>query len=223
MNPRLQKLYTQLQADNSPKILNNETEIDLMIGKPVQGVTLQIDLSQEIKQVIKTIQQQLIQMESTLYLSPLEFAHISFNQVVYWKGTYKLGQIKTWELVQEEFVTKFLALNKTLRAFSIAFQPLIVFPTAIIWAAYDGNDELEKLRELFFEKLPFPTETPKRNHMIHTSLARFKKKLINPQKLMGFVSLQKFDATMKVSEIILRSENLYPSLKTREIARIQLI
>ncbi len=59
--------------------------------------------------------------------------------------------------------------------------------------------------------------------MIHTSLARFKKKLTNPQKLLDFVSLQKFDSTMKVSEIILRRENLYPSLKTREIARIQLI
>ena len=223
MNQRLHNLYLQLQTTNIPKILRNEIEIDTMIGKPIYGVTLQIDLSPEVKQIIKIIQQQLIQIEPTLYLSPLEFAHISFNQVVYWKGTYRSGQVKTWELVQKEFITKFLALNKMLNAFSISFQPLLVFPAAIIWAAFDENDELEKLREVFFAKLPFPPETPKRNHMIPTSLARFKKKLTNPQKLLDFVSLQKFDSTMKVSEIILRRENLYPSLETREIARIQLI
>lgn len=91
MNTRLQKLYKKIAVENREKILRNDIEIDGNIGNQIQGVTLQIDLSDEVKQSVKTIQQELTTIElKSLYLTPLEFAHISFNQVVYWNGHYQL-------------------------------------------------------------------------------------------------------------------------------------
>lgn len=223
MNTRLQKLYKKIAVENREKILRNDIEIDGNIGNQIQGVTLQIDLSDEVKQSVKTIQQELTTIElKSLYLTPLEFAHISFNQVVYWNGHYQLDIKKTWESISQEFIEKFTSLNKAFPYFSITFTRLVAAYGAIIFCAEDETDKLEKLRESFFKLLPFPKETPKRNHMVHTSIARYTTKFTNPEKLLQFIENADYNIPMIISEIILRNENRYPSLDTTEITRIKL-
>ena len=38
-----------------------------------------------------------------LLLTPRPFQHISFNQVVYWGGQYKLGHDQTWTTIEQKF------------------------------------------------------------------------------------------------------------------------
>lgn len=223
MNQRLNHIYDKLYTDHQEKFLMNDLEVDDMWGRSIKGVTLQIDLSEEIRNAVGKLQEELSKLEpETLLLSPRSFQHISFNQVVYWGGNYKLGHDQTWEAIEKNFLTKFQNLDNVFSAFIISFVRLIPLTSSIIWCAVDDHDELQKLRIALKEKLSFPEETTKENTFIHTTIARYKSKFRNPHRIFQFLEEYSTSVSMKVSEIILRKENQYPSLHATELARIRL-
>ena len=223
MNQRLNTLYANIEISNYNKFLRNEVEIDPMIGKSIHGTTLQIELSEKVKNIICAFQEKLVRLEpEALFVTPRLNQHISFNQVVFWNGKYTLGVSETWKQIETKFVKNFQELNYVFNAFPITFSKLIATTGAIIWCAFDENDELETLRNDFYHRLPFPEERCKSNHFIHTSVVRFQKKLSNPQRILELVRDFSQKATMKVKDIVLLKECRYPSLNTQEVARISL-
>jgi len=60
------------------------------------------------------------------------------------------------------------------------------------------------------------------NHIIHTTVARYKHTLNNPQRIYDYVQSKNDTVSMKVKKIILRKENIFPSIQTEEIAQIEL-
>lgn len=224
MNTRLQKLYASIETSNKKKFLKNKVKLDNTWGTSIWGMTLQIDLCEEVKDVLDSYQQALAKLESDNFLLlPRQYQHISFNQVVFWDGEYKLGKQKTWADISVEFVRSFEKQDKKLRSFQITFSKLIATTGGIIWCAYDDNDQLESLREKFLEVLPFPKETTKLNHIIHTTVARHKSKLNNPEAVLDYIDRQKDSTQMTVDKIVLRKELIFPSIKTEEISSIELI
>ena len=224
MNTRLQNLYSSIEKLNKEKFLNNEIELDKTWGKSIWGVTLQIDLGKEVKDKLVSYQQKLDELEpKNLLLLPREYQHISFNQVVFWGGDYKLDTEKTWENVSTEFLKAFKKQDKKHNSFQIRFFRLIATTGGIIWCGYDENDELEKLREEFLKKLPFPEETTKLNHITHTTVARYKNKLKSPKTVFDFTKKQNDPIPMIVNKIILRKELVFPSIKTKDLAQIELV
>ena len=224
MNTRLQNLYSSIEKPNKEKFLNNEVEIDQTWGNSIWGVTLQIDLGEEVKNKLASYQQELDKLEpNNLLLLPREFQHISFNQVVFWGGEYKLGTEKTWENVAIKFMEAFKKQDRKHNSLQIIFSKLIATTGGIIWCGYDENDELEKLREEFLKQLPFPKETTKLNHIVHITVARYKNKLNQPQTVSEFIEKQTESVYMTVDRIILRKELVFPSIKTEEIAQIELL
>lgn len=205
------------------KFLTNDIEVDTMWGKPIKGITLQIDLSEEVRDAICKLQDKLCALEPKAFLlTPRPFQHISFNQVVYWGGSYKIGHDQTWASIEKDFLTKFLACNNMFPSFKISFMTIIPMTSAIIWAAVDDHDEMQTLRATLKEKLPFPIETTKENTFIHTTVARYKTKLRDPHRVLKLLEKHQTPFTMEVKKIILRKENLYPSLHTTDLARIRL-
>lgn len=223
MNNRLQAIYDFLEKDHTGKFLQNDLELDTMWGKSIKGVTLQIDLSEEIRNAVGNLQEDLSKLEPKALLhTPRPFQHISFNQVIFWGDTYTLGHDQAWTAIKKDFLNKFQALDNSLPSFSISFIKLIPITSAIIWAAVDEHDEMQKLRATLKEKLSFPIETTKDNTFIHTTVARYKTKLRDPHRVFQLLENYQTPIAMKVNEIILRKENLYPSLNTTELARIRL-
>ncbi len=223
MNQRLITIYEGLSAKRHEGFLTNNVEIDAMWGKPIKGVTLQIDLSVEVRDAVCNLQSELSKLEpKALLLTPRPFQHISFNQVVYWGDTYNLGHDQTWATIEEDFLTKFRECDNRFPSFPISFIKLIPMTSAIIWAALDEHDEMQILREVLKTKLPFPTETTKGNTFIHTTVARYKTKLRDPHRVYRLSVNHQVPVPMEVKEIILKKENLYPSLDTTELARIRL-
>ncbi len=224
MNPRLQQQYSNIEQQNKDKFLQNEIELDTTWGKPVWGVTLQIDLAENVRDVLCKYQGELSELEpDNLLLLPRQYQHISFNQIVFWGGQYTLGTQGTWESIKDEFVPALQNLDKTLSSFKVSFSKLIATTGGIVWCAYDQNDEMEKLRDEFLKRLPFPTETTKLNHIIHTTIARYKHKLNDTQKVFDFVISKTESVEMTVNKIILRNELIFPSIKTENLAEIELI
>ena len=82
------------------------------------------------------------------------------------------------------------------------------------WNIYEKN---------FLKILPFPKETSKLNHIIHTTVARYKNKLADPGKILDFVDNNNRPAEMTVNKIILRNELVFPSIKTESLAEIGLV
>lgn len=223
MNQRLQKIYDEITFQNREAFLQNQVVPDINWGKKINGATLQINLSGPVKDHIQKYQEDLLRLEAnSLLLSPRPFQHISFNQVVYWNGHYSKGVSATWDELEREFVNKFKQLDNKFPSFPITFYKLIAHTNAIIWCAYDENDELESLRNQLFNLLTFPKETEKRNHIIHTTIARYKQKLNNPSQILDYVNSHIEKVAMNITAIVLRKENQYPSLNTREITSIQL-
>lgn len=223
MNQRLIDIYDGFALKNHEKFLANDVEFDDMWGKPIKGVTLQIDLSEEVRDNVCKLQEKLTKLEPEALLPTLRpFQHISFNQVVYWGGNYKLGHDQAWAAIEKDFLAKFQKLDNKLSSFPISFVKLIPMTSAIIWAAVDDHDEMHTLRLAFKAKLPFPIETTKENSFIHTTVARYKTKLRDPHRIFQLLENYQTPISMEVKKIILRKENQYPSLNTTELARIRL-
>ena len=223
MNQRLIAQYSSIEAQNRDKFLQNQLDLDTTWGKSIWGMTLQIDLGEEVKDQIAKYQKDLEELESgNLLLLPRELQHISFNQVVFWGGEYKLGTEGTWNSISEVFLSAFKGLDNLYSPFTVTFSKLIATTGGIIWCATDENDELENLRNEFLAKLPFPPETTKLNHIIHTTIARYKNKLNHPRRVTEYISSHSESVPMKVDQIILKKELVFPTIKTEEIAKISL-
>lgn len=224
MNQRQLEQYQEMELQNKEIFLNNDLEIDATWGKEIWGVTLQIDLAENVRDVLCEYQNELNQLEpDNLLLLPRQYQHLSFNQVVFWGGEYALGNEGTWNSITDDFTEAFLKKNQTFESFEITFSKLIATTTGIVWTATDTADQLEDLRKIFLRELPFPTETTKRNHIIHTTVARYSNKLNNPQRLLSYIEEQNKEVGMQVKEIILRKELMFPSIETEEIARVSLV
>ncbi len=221
MNQRLVDQYKEMELQNKEKFLNNDLELDTTWGKEIWGVTLQIDLSEKVRDVLCEYQDDLDQLEpNNFLLLPRQYQHISFNQVVFWGGQYSLGNEGTWNSVTDDFTQSFLKMNQTYQSFEVTFSKLIVTTAGIVWTATDSSDQLEDLRNVFLKELHFPAETTKQNHIIHTTVARYKNKLNDPKKVLSYIEAQNREVTMKIEKIILRKELVFPSIKTEEIASI---
>ncbi len=223
MNRRLTQIYEKLVSEHRDTFLTNDVVIDEMWGKPIKGVTLQIDLSEEMRGAVDNLQEELVRLEPEALLpTPRPFQHVSFNQVIYWGGTYKLGHDQTWAAIEKDFLGKFQQFDTVFPSFEISFIQLIPMTTAIIRAALDDHDEMQTLREAFKRKLPFPAETTKENTFIHTTVARYKAKLRDPLRVLQLLQAHHAPLSMTVKEIILRKEIQYPTLRSTELARIRL-
>lgn len=224
MNKRLFDKYANIEIQNRESFLNNDLELDTTWGNEIWGVTFQIDLSESARDVVCKYQEELDELEpGNLLLLPRQYQHISFNQVVFWGGEYVMGREKTWDNVAPEFLAAFQKLNKTFSGFEITFSKLIATKGGIIWVASDEKDELENLRNVFLNAFPFPEETTKFNHIIHTTVARYKNRLNSPKKVLTYIENKHDKMSMYVSKIILRKELVFPSIKTEEIASIDLV
>lgn len=223
MNQRLQDIYEGLTFQHRQKFLDNDIAFDAMWGKPIKGVTLQIDLSDTMRSAVDRLQNELSKLEpKALLLTPRPFQHISFNQVVYWDGQYKLGCKQAWAAIENDFLTAFQKLDNKFPSFTISFLKRIPMTSAIIWTAVDNHDEMQILRDTLRTELPFPYETTKENTFIHTTVARYREKLRNPHSVLQLLEKYQSTVTMEIKEIILRKEHMYPSLETTDLARIRL-
>lgn len=224
MNQRLVSIYQNIENQNKKKFLHNKIEIDQTWGKEIWGVTLQIDLGEKVRDQLVEYQNQLSVLESNnLLLLPRKYQHISFNQVIFWGGNYKNGKQETWKLISQEFLSKFHRLDNISNSFEVTFSKLVATAGGIIWCGYDESDQMEKLRNEFLNLLSFPPETTKLNHIIHTTVARYKNKLYNPNQIVDFTNNHKESIPMKVNKIFLRNELIFPSIKTKDISFINLV
>ncbi len=222
MNTRLLQAYSSIEEQNKDKFLQNKLELDTVWGKDIWGVTLQIDLSEEVRDIVCKYQEELEQLEpENLFLPPRQFQHITFNQVVYWDGQYVLGTKGTWDSIADKFLSEFKHKNKNFKSFKVQFSKLIATTGGIIWCGFDGNDEIENLREYFLQKLPFPKETTKFNHIVHTTVVRYKNKLNNPKKVLDYLNSRTESVEMSVNKIFLRKELIFPSIKTEPLGEIE--
>lgn len=224
MSQRLENEYNKIYNEGITRFLQNDLVLDINWGKSVFGVTLQINLPENVKGILCKHQKNLLELEPNRFLTiPREYQHISFNQVIHWNQTYKQEKGKVWETIAEEFVENFMNLDNKLPKFQISFRKLIATTSGIIWCAFDKNDEMQSLRKYLLEKLPFPSETVKFNQIIHTTVARYRSKLSNPQRVIDYLGSIEGVIPMNIDEITLKKELEFPSLKTEKIAGINLI
>jgi len=224
MNKRLNTIYKDIKENNEEDFKKNKLKIVNMWNQPIWGVTLQIDLSSDVNNQIDIFQKELQEIEtSSLDVLPRKCRHISFNQVVFWNGTYKKGKQQTWVGIKNKFINNFENLDNKMKSFDITFSKLVATTGGIIWCATDEEDQLENIREKFFKNLPFPEETTYYNHIIHTTIARFNKKLSDPIKTLNYVNSREIKTNMRIEKIILRNELAFPSTKREDISKIDLL
>ena len=224
MNASLISLYEKLAKESRQDFLQNNIIPDANWGKRIKGITLQIDLGEDVRDRIESIEKKLSALEpGNLLFLPRQYQHISFRQVVFWNDTYKDGYDATWQQIEKEFLEKFLALDKHFLSFLIIFNRIIPMTSAIIYCAYDEANEMNILREKIYSLLPFPKETTKKNTFIHTTIARFKHTLNNPARVYDYLKQQAAPIHMRPTAIILRREHIYPSIDNTKLARIDLV
>lgn len=224
MNTRLQNEYLTIRAKGEQALLHNECVLETMWEKPIWGVALQIDLGDAVNDAIHVMDATLNDINpGGFYFLPRERRHISFYQVVFWNGQYEAGAQEAWNRASFDFLQAFRGEDNKHKKFRIIFSELVPTEGAIIWGAFDKSDELENLRKHLFKQLPFPKEAVYENHIIHTTIARYKEQVRDPRSVLEYLSQKRQGVEMEVSKIILRKETIYPSLKTETLAEIRLI
>lgn len=180
-------------------------------------------LEEEAKKSVAKFQEELEKIEPGFFAFPTyESLHLSINQVVH--GLQNVPEVnqQVWDKIKDDFLPKFEELNGMFPKINITFSQVIATRGGIIWCAMDENDEVEELRKKLLEVLPIPKELIKQNHIIHTTIARYKNKLNNPQKIVNFIESQNQEVPMTIKEITLRNELVFPSKEVQDIARIDL-
>jgi hypothetical protein len=224
MNNRLNNLYSLIEKENREKFLGNQIEIDKNWGKKIFGITLQIDLSQRLKQIIYTLQQQLISLEpENLFLPYSQTQHLSFNQVVHWGNCPPENNRTIWESIKDDFISRFCLMDSDFKPFEVFFNRIIPTIGGIIWCAEDTDDKLESLRNELLERLPFPKTHLVRNHIIHTTIVRYRNNLKDPIKMFEYLQTIRNSVPMCIDKIFLRKELVYPSISIKEIAHIDAV
>lgn len=224
MNSRLHVQYEQIEHDNLQRFLNNEVSPDTNWGTDVFGVTMQIDLDDVVKDALAKHVKNFKNIDEQSLLFPDRSAqHVSFNQVIQWNLNTKEKNHAVWDQIRSNFVEKFLSINHKIPSFDIRFEKIIATPNGIIWCAVDDNEEMEHARDLLLANLPKPVVIPKPIHIIHTTIARYKKTLNDPSAILAYIKKETASSGMKVRKILLREELVYPTLQTHEVASIELI
>ena len=220
MNTRLQNQYTFIESQNRQKFLANELEIDGKWGKSVWGVTLQVELGDEVKDAIATIQATLSNLEpGNLLLPPRQSQHVSLSQVVFWGGQWLEG---TWSSIADSFLAAFAEQDGKFKSYDVTFSKLIATTSGVILCGFDEYDETQTLREELQKVLPFPPETTNPNTIVHTTVARYRNKLNDPAALLSVLENQTVSARMTVRGVLLQKELVFPSLETENLAKIEL-
>lgn len=223
MNTRLHSIYDSLQTSNLDSFLRNDIELDNNWSKQIWGMLLIVVLQEEVKKSVHKFQEELEKLEPGNFSFPTyESLHLTINQIVHGLENEPASNQQVWDKIKDEFLPKFERLNNIFPKINIAFSKLIPTRGGIIWCATDENDEIEELRKELFEILPFPKELIKENHIIHTTVARYKNKLNDPQKVVDFIENQNQEVTMTIKEISLRNELVFPSKEVQDIAKIEL-
>jgi hypothetical protein len=223
MNTRLRSVYDSLQSSNLDSFLNNEIGLDDMSGKHIWGMLLIVILQEEVKKSVQKFQEELEKLEPGNFSFPTyKSLHLTINQVVHGLENAPAANQHVWDSIKSNFLPKFEALNNAFSKIDITFSKLIATQGGIIWCATDENDEVEELRKKLMEVLPFPKELIKENHIIHTTIARYKNKLNDPQKVLDFIKSQNQKVAMAMEEISLRNELVFPSKEVQDIAKIEL-
>ncbi len=223
MNTRLRLKHQSIKLSNLESFRNNELLVDTMWNQPIWGMLLYGVLDEKVKTMLSKYQNDLQVFEpGNLNCPPPSSQHLTINQVVDCLQDYPQGNEKAWEEIKENFLEKFQRLNRHYPSINLTFSELIATTGGIIWCGYDENDEVETLRNNLFSELPFPKETIKKVHIIHTTVARYKRKLKNPQAVLDYIKIHNEKVEMKLNKITLRNETLYPSLQFSEIEQIEL-
>jgi|GEM_PF-5213796 len=224
MKVNLKKEYSSIEKRDKNDFLANRIVLDTHWGQPIWGVAFQIDLGKKVGRQLKQYQAELNWLEPGNFLFPdSSYWHITVNQVVHWCDTYQLGLEGTWKNVKPEFLEKFRKLDKTFQSFDLTFSKLIATHSGIIWCAYDKKGEMRQLRNFLYEKLPIPPENSESIKIIHTTVARYKNRLNNPKRIVEFIEKNQQPVVMKVNKIYLRNELIFPSIKTKTLASINLM
>ncbi len=223
MKSRLINEYTEIEKKHKTKVLNNEITIDKAWETSVFGVSMQIDLSQEIKDRLQKHLDTLYSWEGeNLWFPPKKAQHITCDPVINWVPIAENNAEKIWIELKDVFLKKFKALDYTFPAFTINFQKFIATTGGIIWCATDADDEMEKLRAHLSQSLRDVIHSNKNLHIIHTTIARYKNKLYDPARVLHYLENQTQSYSMKVNTLLLRIEKIYPSLAYDEVAQINL-
>lgn len=223
MNTRLHSIYDALQSSNLDSFLRNDIELDNNWGKQIWGMLLIVVLQEEVKKSVQKFQDELERLEpENLSFPTYESLHLTINQVVHGLENEPAANQQVWDKIKDNFLPKLARLNNTFPKIGITFSNLIPTRGGIIWCATDENDEVEELRKELFEILPFPKELIKENHIIHTTVARYKNKLNDPQKVLDFIKSQTQEIPMAIEEIFLRNELVFPSKEVQDIVKIEL-
>ena len=222
-NKRLKLEAERLIQDG--KYFYKKVSLDRYWNTNTFGIALQVEVNSHIKKIITQIQNELNKIEPDSLFFPNVGNHISINQVVSWNGKYHLGKEKTWEEINKnsDFVNKFNSLNLKFSPIPINFVKVILTPGAVILFADDLEDRVQEFRKVLDEELPFPAETKKSNCIIHSTIARYRSQLQNPDKILEYTLNQYYNIDMIIDEVKLKEEVVFPSLKTKDLASIHLV
>lgn len=211
----VEELYNDIMNNGITKIKNDGEHIDYWIDNSEDhrmGLALLIRPSQEIQDNILNIENKIKEIEPNQYFYQKEQYHITLLDFITARQNYVYSKedVNIYNEITEN------ALEKA-KKFKIYFKGLVISDGAIMVKGY-YEDELNKIRESLrqgIEDNGLKNDERYTTISSHITIARFREKIQNREKLIEFVNDYKdyYFGELEVSKIEFLYHNWYDSKK----------
>ena len=211
----------ELREAHKEKVARNKVRVSPLWARPCRAYNVQIELPSRIKSSLGQIQQSLYQAESDLLVCPEKTFHVSIAWLLAVHASYPVPKDSLWKYHGEEWMAELRRIAAESTGFWITYEHVVATDSAVI-ALAKPSEPVNRIREMIRERLHLPSETRNEADLVHATLFRYSGALSDPEKFLATLEDTSIAATVRVDELIVSKELVYPSLETEVLARLPL-
>jgi hypothetical protein len=159
--------------------------------------------------------------DSALLKIPMTAFHISVAWLLAVHVEYSRPKSDLWATSGPAWMAELRDIASTRQPFTLTYRALAVTDAAVI-ALAEPAAPVNALRQQIATRMSLPAETHNTAKIVHTTLFRFAAPLLKPHGLMDSAEKLVIDIPVRVSELVVVQETVYPSMHWEALARMPL-
>jgi hypothetical protein len=199
----------------------SKTVIGTSINQPFVGYMMNVELSDQNKQKVAVIQEQLVKkFGEGIWSAPPESLHVTLFDWIAPLVEYDEDKEVLYKKIFSEYDKVVSAALKSVDPITVTFDQIQAAPSAIFIFGHDDG-QFEQIRKYFLDNIELLPNTKKPPEIVHSTISRFTKEL-ELEPIQEFLKSVDFSITQEITSFRLVREEIDPMLKFKLIKDYQL-
>ena len=203
------------------QVANNKIIVDELWYKKCSAINIQFKFNEYEQGKFNELQFEILNKTGeSLLTCPAEALHISLAFILNVKDNSHQNKDHIWKEIQTECIENLRNIANKQKTIKIEFKQLIATNNAVIAVAFD-NTEVQNLRSKIKQIEPIKKLTANESNIVHTTLFRYKRKLLEPKSFQKKLDTCKVNIPVTIQEFKIIKELRYPSVETETIGTFE--